>query len=83
MKKIIVLLIAGLATTMGAHALTQPESPITTQNNAAPPAPQPLPAHNEAAKEDLGSGDDIDTADPANDKDPEADDTSPANAPSS
>ena len=84
MKKIIILLVALFGASMLVHAFTgqksSPQAPnVSTQQPAA--GVQASPGKNDVEKVDNGSGDDIDTVDegdPANDKDPEADDTSMA-----
>lgn len=84
MKKVIILLVALFGASMLVHAVTGQRSP--PQAPAANPqqpaaAGQQSPSKNDTEKVDNGSGDDIDTVDegdPANDKDPEADDTSTA-----
>lgn len=81
MKKAIILLAALFGASMLVHAVTgqksSPEAPApNTQQLVAPEASS---NKNDVEKIDNGSGDDIDTVDegdPANDKDPEADDTS-------
>lgn len=80
MKKAIILLTVLLSGSMLAHAAIE-EKPLQQAPVAQQPAipEQVSPIKNEIEKVDNGSGDDIDTVDegdPANDKDPEADDVS-------
>lgn len=76
-----VLLLALFGASMLVHAVTTKEIP-PTENSPQPSAiEQEATQKNDVEKVDNGSGDDIDTVDegdPANDKDPEADDTSSA-----
>lgn len=62
------------------HAVTiKNDSPQTQESTQQPIAEEPSTPKSDMDKVDNGSGDDIDTVDegdPANDKDPEADDTS-------
>jgi hypothetical protein len=82
MKKAIILLAVLFSASILAHAATDekssPQAPVVQQ----PVIPEQVsPIKNDIEKVDNGSGDDIDTVDegdPANDKDPEADDVSTA-----
>jgi hypothetical protein len=81
MKKVIVLLVALFGASMLVHAVTGQKSPPKAPAAKAQPAATGAasPTKDDLEKIDNGSGDDIDTVDegdPANDKDPEADDTS-------
>ena len=79
MKKIIVLVMALFGASMLVHAVTVKNDSPQTQDSTQQPAAEPSTPKSDMEKVDNGSGDDIDTVDegdPANDKDPEADDTS-------
>ena len=79
MKKNLVLLLACLSASIGVHAITQPQAPTVTQSAPAKATELQVPANNDAAIGDVGSGDDVDTfngSEPAYDSDPEVDDTS-------
>lgn len=75
MKKIMVLLFVLLGASFLTHASIPQETPKTGDQSATPVSPEDK---GDGEKMGNGSGDDIDTideGDPANDKDPEADDT--------
>ncbi len=80
MKNLIALSVGLLGVSMLVHADTVPQTPQQTSPSVSV-TEQPSPVKNEVDNVDNGSGDDIDTVDegdPANDKDPEADDISTA-----
>lgn len=81
MKKAFILLTVLFGASMLVHAVTGQKRPAQTPapDTQQLVAPDASSNKSDAEKVDNGSGDDIDTVDegdPANDKDPEADDTS-------